>query len=711
MNQYGFFVDLSRCIGCNSCTVSCKQWHDIAPGPIKPMRVYQWESGAFPNVKLRMLPIMCYHCATPTCLEACENKAIFKEETYGAVLVDPEKCNGSRRCWEACPYGTPQFPGDEAGAKMTKCNMCIDRLVDGLKPICVLSCSMRALEFGPMEEMVQKYGRPDRQHARLGYGPCRLTCPAEVDAEGYIALLKEGKLREAIELFRVASPFAGVLGRVCSHPCEADCQRGKIDQPVSIRCLKRYMADVELEQGRKRAAPLPVTQTERVAVIGSGPAGLSCAYDLAKKGYRATVFEAAPKCGGMLRYGIPEYRLPKAILESEIAYVEELGVDLRTGMPQTSLAEIFRQGYQAIFVATGAGISQRLSIPGEEASGVLYALDFLKKANSGEDTGSGKNVVVIGGGSAAIDSARTALRLGAKEVHLICLESRDLTCRDRMLAEDLEIEEAEAEGVIIHSCLGVSRISTEEGKVSGLETISCTSVLDNAGRFSPTFCEGLAPTLKADTVIVAIGQKADVGNLAELEKTASGNIRVDETTLETNVKAVFAGSDAVTGPVDVIHAIAQGKRGAETIHRYLQGMDLRVGRRPPARKQTRGRGETSARPPAISIRDRKDFSEVTPGFDAKTAEEQAGRCLRCGTTVPSVIFKAVDSKTMVIPWDARRALELWRKRWAENGESLADVFDDPSRVFEAPVDIVGRNRLLLKASNSEELLYFTTDDE
>jgi DMSO reductase iron-sulfur subunit len=710
MTQYGFFVDLSRCIGCHSCTVSCKQWHDIAPGPAKPMRVYQWESGAFPVVKLRMLPVMCFHCEDPSCVKACENKALYKEEKYGAVLVDPDKCKGERRCWAACPYGAPQYEGDAPGRKMTKCNMCIDRLEEGLKPICVLSCSMRALEFGPFPEMIRRYGRPNRPDVKPGYGPCRLACPAEVHAEGYMALLSEGKFKEAIALFRETTPFAGVLGRVCTHPCESDCQRGKIDQPVSIRALKRYMADYELREGRQRAVPVSAIRDERVAIIGSGPAGLSCAYDLVRMGYPATVFETAPKSGGMLRYCIPEYRLPKAVLENEIAYIEELGVDLRTGVPQKTIDGLFSEGYKAIFVATGAWISQKLGVPGDEAEGVLYGLDFLKRANSGDQIALGKSVVVIGGGSVAVDSSRTALRLGAKEVHLVCLESRDLSCRDRMFAQDLEIEEAEEEGVVIHSCLGVRRIGVEEGRVSSVETICCTSVVDDEGRFAPSFCDGPSPVIKADTIIVAIGQRVDPGSLTELEKIPSGNIRADEITLETSVQGVFAGSDVVTGPASVVRSIAQGKRGAESIHRYLRGTDLKEGRRSQAASLSDS-NEKSACPAPIPVAERKGFAEVAQGFDDDTARQQTDRCLRCGTTLPCVIFRAVDPRRMVIPWDASRALELWQKRQAEDGEPLPDVFGELSDVFDAPVDRVGRNRLILKPRNSEELLYCTTDDE
>ena len=711
MTQYGFFVDMSRCIGCNSCTVSCKQWHDISPGPAKPMRVYSWETGVFPSVKLHMLPIMCYHCETPSCLEACENKAIYKEKKYGAVLVDPEKCRGDRKCWAACPYGTPQFADDEPGTKMIKCTMCIDRLEQGLKPICVLSCSMRALEFGPFEEIVKKYGNPNRLKARPGFGPCRLTCPAEVNGQGYMVLLAEGKYREAINLFRETTPFAGVLGRICTHPCETECQRGKIDQSVSVRALKRYMADVELKEGRAPAVPVPVKQREKVAIVGSGPAGLSCAYDLVKMGYAVTVFETAAESGGMLRYCIPDYRLPKDILENEIRFIEEMGVEIRTNAPRRSLDEIFGDGYGAVFVAIGAWKSQKLGALGEESEGVLYALEFLQQANGCEETGLGKKVLVVGGGNVAIDSARTARRLGAEEVHLMCRRSRDLSGPDRMLAEDSEIEEAEEEGVEIHSCLGVKRFVAKEGRVAAVETMPRISVWDEEGRYAPKFGDGESPVFRVDTVIMAIGQEVDAGELADLEKTRRGTIKADEITLETSKRGVFAGSDAVTGPANVIRSIAQGKRGAESIHRYLRGMDLREGRLPQAPPPVFSGGERSLRLPVISVEERKGFKEVSVGLDDARAREQADRCLRCGNTIPSVVFRAQEPKSMVIPWDAKKALELWRKRSAESGELLPDVFGKPSDILEAPRDIVGRNRLVLKARNSEDLLAFTTDDE
>lgn len=710
MNQYGFFIDLSRCIGCNACTVSCKQWHDISPGPAKPVRVYQWETGQFPDIQLHMLPVMCFHCETPLCLDACESKAIYKEEKYGAVLVDREKCQGSRRCWEACPYGAPQFEGDQPDAKMTKCTMCIDRLEKGLKPICVLSCSMRALEFGPLNEIIQSYGNQNRVGAKAGYAPCRLNCPAEVDAEGYMAFLSERKFKEAIDRFRETTPFAGTLGRLCTHPCEGDCQRGKIDQSVSIRALKRFMADYELREGRERARPVARIHEDPVAIIGSGPAGLSCAYDLVKMGYPVTIFETAPKSGGMLRYCIPEYRLPKGILDNEIRYIEELGVEIKPGTKLANVDEVFAKGYKAIFIATGTWISHRLGIPGEDADGVMDALDLLKRVNSGEKVKISRKVVVIGGGSVAIDASRIALRLGAKEVHLVCLETREFTSRDRMPAQDREIEEAEQEGVLIHPCLGVKEIRTDQGRVSGIETVGCVSVFDHEEKFSPKFSDE-GGFIEAETIILAVGQKADPTDFVELDRGSSGNILADELTLETNIKGVFAGADVVTGPANVIRSIAHGKRGAVSIDRFLRGVDLREGRNPLVEEVNEQIRRRSLPSPTLPIGERKDLCEVEKSYDQETAMEQASRCLRCGSIMPSVVFKPIDPKVMLIPWDGKRTLELWQKRDHDGGERLPDLFDRISDVTEASLDNVGRNKLVLKAKNCEELLYYTMDDE
>jgi len=344
-------------------------------------------------------------------------------------------------------------------------------------------------------------------------GPCQVACPAGMNAWKYVNLALLGKFKEALEVIRETTPLAGVLGSVCTRPCESscergkvdapvgesNCERGKVDAPVGIRSLKYFVADHEMRAGRKKATPVKQTKDSQVAILGSGPAGLSCAYE----------FEARSWPGGLLRYGIPEFRLARDIVDNEISYIEELGVDIRTNTPVKNLKDIFNQGYKAIFLGTGCPTSLRLDIPNEDAQGVIYALDFLNRVNSGGSVSLGDRVAVIGGGAAAIDAARVCLRRGAKEVHLVCLESRDLNCKDRMLAQAYEIEEAAKEGLIIHPSLGPKKILTKNGKVAGLETIICTSVREADGTFAPKYAEGPTPTIEADTIVVAIGQKPE----------------------------------------------------------------------------------------------------------------------------------------------------------------------------------------------------------
>ena len=481
------------------------------------------------------------------------------------------------------------------------------------------------------------------------YPPCQVKCPAAVNGQDFLYLIAQGKYKESLELVRMAIPFAGVLGRICTHPCEKECERGEVDEPLSLRSLHRFVADVELREGREKAKPIEKTKEERVAIIGSGPGGLACAYELVKNGYPVTVFEAAPKSGGMMRYGIPEYRLPKHVLDDEINYIEELGVEIKTNTPVENLEDIFNQGYKAIFMSTGAWTSQTLNIPDEDAKGVIYALEFLKQVNSGETVALGEKVAVIGAGSVAIDAARLSLRLGAKEVNLICLESTDLTCKDRMPAQDMEIEQAQEEGVIIHPSLGVAKILTDEEKVTGLETVSCVSVIDSEGRFAPEFSEGPAPMIQADTVIVAIGQKPDEKGFAELDKTPLGTLKVDETTLETSIQGVFAGGDVVSGPADVISAVAAGKQAAISIELYLAGMDLKESRPAPLQRieEVPKEGvEKEARQviPVLEPAKRKTLAEVELGYEDQTAMRESQRCLHCGVFAQKEVSESAQTR-------------------------------------------------------------------
>jgi len=519
-----------------------------------------------------------------------------------ARYVDVDKCTGCAECANACPV--------EVANEFD------------------LGLGQRKAIYRPFPQAVPNVFVIDKQ----GYPPCRVACPAGVNAQGYIALISQGKFREALEVLRRTMPFAGVCGRVCTHPCELECARGKVDEPVSIRSLKRFMADYELRVGREKATPIERTKEDKVAIIGSGPAGLACAYDLVREGYPVTVFEAAPQSGGLLRYGIPEYRLPKKVLDNEISYVKELGAEIKTNTPVKNLEDIFNQGYEAIFLATGAGTSQKMGIPHEDAEGVIHALDFLKQASLGIKVDHGQQVAIIGGGNAAVDAARAAKRLGAKEVSIVYRRSRA-----EMPAVSTEVDEAEQEGVNLHILAAPVRVLTKDGRLTGIQCIRMElGDPDASGRRRPIPIKGSEFNMDVDSVIIAIGQGVDKAMLPkELEYTGWGTLVVDQVTLQTNIEGVFAGGDVVSGPADVIAAIAGGKEAAISIDRYLRGVDLKEGRPIPIKrvKEVSKDGVEARARQAMPILDpekREGFTEVELGFDEKAAIEEAKRCLNCG---------------------------------------------------------------------------------
>jgi heterodisulfide reductase subunit A len=464
-----------------------------------------------------------------------------------------------------------------------------------------------------------------------GYPPCRVACPAGVNAQGYIALISQGKFKEALEVLRRTMPFAGVCGRVCTHPCEHECERGKVDQPVAIRSLKRFMADYELKAGREKAALVERTKEEKVAIVGSGPAGLACAYDLVRQGYPVTVFESAPEAGGLLRYGIPEYRLPKEILSNEVSYVQELGVEIKTNTPVKDLTEIFNEGYKAIFLGTGASLSQKIGIPGENIPGVLHALDFLRQINFGVKVNLGSKVAVIGGGNAAIDAARIARRLGVSEITIVYRRSRA-----EMPAIPSEIEEMEREGIKIQFLAAPVKVLSKDEKVSGIQCIRMElGAPDASGRRRPVPVKGSEFTIDVDNVIIAVGQGVDKAMLPrELDYTGWGTLEVDPVTLQTNIDGVFAGGDVVSGPADVIAAITAGKEAAISMDRYLRDRDMKEGR-PETVKRVKEVSKDGVTPiprnsmPTLELEKRNGFDEVELGFDEKMAIKEAQRCLNC----------------------------------------------------------------------------------
>ena len=413
---------------------------------------------------------------------------------------------------------------------------------------------------------------------KRGTAPCKATCPAHVSVQGYVALIKEGKYREALELFKDSHPFPAICGRICHHPCEEICTRSDVDDPVAIQYLHRFLGDLDLSSEEPYIPALEQVREERVAVIGAGPAGLAAAYFLTRHGYQVTVFEKLPVKGGMMAVGIPSYRLPRDILTAEIKIIEDMGVEIKTGVTfgeDITLDSLKDDGFHAIFLATGLHLSRVLNVEGEDLPGVLKGVDLLRDAALGNEVHVGKKVIVIGGGNVAIDVALTSMRKGAHEVSLVCLEKQD-----EMPAWDYEIEEALDEGVKIINSLGPRRLEEREGRLAGIEFKRCVAVFDESGVFSPKYDETDLTTMDADTVIVSIGQAADLSfaDRSGISVSRKGGIEVDPVTLETNIKGVFAGGDVFYGPKSVVEAVACGKEAAESIERYLKGLDLKEGR-------------------------------------------------------------------------------------------------------------------------------------
>lgn len=470
------------------------------------------------------------------------------------------------------------------------------------------------------------------------YAPCRKACPAEVNVQGYVSLIAQGKFKEALEIIRKDIPLPLVCGRVCFSPCEDACTRKDFDEAVSIRALKRLAADYELKMGKtEKPKPIPKTHSEKVAIIGSGPSGLTAAYELVKSGYPITVFESTPKPGGALRYCIPAYRLPKDILEDEIGYIKALGVEFKTNTKvgkDVTIDDLFKQGYKAIFIGSGAHRCLSLNIEGEELEGVMHSLTFLNNINYGRPVKLGKKVIIVGGGNVAVDVARTAKRLGPDEVTVLYRRTEQ-----EMPAHKQEVEEAKLEGVKFQFLTSPKKIVGKDGKVVGIECLKMRlGEPDESGRRRPIPVEGSEFTVPADTVILAIGETPDTSFLPkEIQITKGNTIVVDQVTLQTIVPNIFAGGDAVTGPASVVEAIAAGKKAAESIDRYLRGLDLKAGREKETYETkwatTEKPVEKNPRQPMPRLEPLQratNFNEVELGFAPKAGMQEAHRCLSCG---------------------------------------------------------------------------------
>jgi formate dehydrogenase beta subunit len=511
--------------------------------------------------------------------------------------------------------------------------------------------------------------------------PCRTGCPVRTNAGGYVRAVAEWDTARGYRIARAPNPLASICGRICAHPCESNCRRGVIDQPISIRALKRTLTERHGVENTLSAQPTALTSLglavagpdgpARIGVVGAGPAGLSCAHDLALLGYRVTLFDSAPVVGGMLYQGVPEYRLSRDLIRAEVDQILALGVELRLEWKlgrDFTVGDLRRNGYAAVFLALGASRGRDLNIPGTDLDGVINGVDFLLNANLGYRIALGERVIVIGGGNVAIDvartalryaaaeekpklpggaelllhtwgydnafidAARTALRLGARHVQLVSLESRL-----QMPAHPDEVREAEEEGIALVPGLGPKAILGKDGRAVGLEALEVASLFDSAGRFNPTFVPGSERRLEADTIILSVGQQPDPTCLsadAEIEITPRGLVKVDPATLATTMAGVYCGGDLAFGPRIVIAAEADGKRAALAIHESLGGGTVprvRARFRPIELNRAGDHYDRIPRQavPALPVARRTGFREVDQGYSDEQARLEASRCLWC----------------------------------------------------------------------------------
>lgn len=601
---------------------------------------------------------------------------------------------------------------------------------------------------------------PDLEHWKAQV-KCQAGCPVRTDAGRYVQLIAEGRDEDAFLVARAPNPFASVCGRVCAAPCEDACRRGSIDAPISIRALKRYVTEqygVESRrpdtQDRLRERPilegnlysghLPVVpladagaaRGRKVAVIGAGPAGLSAAHDLALLGYDVTVFDAAAEPGGMMRFGIPEYRLPRTLIHEEIAKILALGVRLRSGValtPSYGLAEVRGEGFESVFLSVGVSQGRDLQAPGVELDGVVKAVDYLLNVNRGYRMDLGRRVVVIGGGFVAFDAARTALRLGredearelqgetdarmkeafdsaraalrggATEVTIVSLESFAEMPVLRTTQGHEEFEEAQKEGVVFLPRRGPRRF-LGDGRLQRVELRGVLSVFDENGRFSPRYDDEDVVALEADSCVLAIGQRADLSFLKPadgVELTPGGTIRVDPATLGTSARGVFAGGDVAFGPRNLIEAVANGKRAARSIHELLAGerarleVTLEVEKLPTRDYRMIAGFELldRAAPPTLDVGRRTGIAEVETGYDSAAAVSQAARCLvchvqtiydpekcvlcsRCVDVCPEYCLAIVPFESLDLPQDQRDELQA---RAQAGGLPLSAMIKDDER--------------------------------
>jgi|GEM_PF-462864 len=622
--QRGFYFDQSRCTGCYACTIACKDDHDIPAGPAKWLRLSYREEGEFPRLFVSYVVSPCYQCAEPLCAYVCPNEAICKREEDGIVVVDRDKCRGEITC-------------------------------------------------GIIDE---KSMGPDFLYGE-GQSPCQIACPAHVQVPAYVNLAAKGRFKEALDIVRQHMPLPSICGKVCMHPCETVCKRQDLDDPIAIMAIKGFLAD-NVEQSIP--SPIPRIYDKSVAIVGSGPAGLASANDLIRKGYGVTIFEAMTVAGGMLVAGVPAHRLPRYATERDINYLRALGIEIRTSSPvnlKDGIAHLLADGFSAVLLALGAHKGQKLDLPGANLNGVLTGTDFMRAVNMGEDAPVGNSIAVVGGGNVAIDCARSAIRLGAKEAHVICLESRD-----KIPADKDEVKQAIQEGVILHTSSTTTKINRQHSHVDGIRMQRISNlVFSEDGKISFSKQSGTGETLKVSTVIFAIGQSPDLTGLsteADIKIKTSGSISADPQTMMTGRKGVFAAGDCSNGATSIVEAIASGQRAAFFIDRYLQEENLPVRTKSvidpatikvniPPDKQKQRRESMSL----LSVKDRSsNFKEVAKGYSQAAVIAEAKRCLNCAGHLCKDVCPYSAPQFAIEEKAKMQKCDLCLERWAQGKKPI-----------------------------------------
>ncbi|MBW1695699.1 MAG: FAD-dependent oxidoreductase [Deltaproteobacteria bacterium] len=623
----------------------------------------------------------------------------FKEDPL--YVRDYNLCIGCTRCVRVCRdlrgVDVLGFVFDKNGQPM------VGTLKLGLLESGCKYCTA-CVEVCPTGALMDKSVHPGKKEEQLV--PCRSACPANIDVPGYVRLIAEGNPDKANAVIREKVPFPGILGRVCLHPCEEVCRRSEVNEPVSICALKRYAAD------KAKGNPIRVGKDsgKRIAIVGAGPAGLTAAFYLRKKGHSITLFDAKDRPGGMMRYGIPAYRLPRSVIDAEIKQIMDLGIDLR---PNQSLGKDFTisnlksSGYNAIFLATGAPISRRIEVEGSNGPDILWGIEFLEAVARDEKIRLKERVIVVGGGNVAIDVSLTARRCGAKSVTMVCLE-----CQEEMPAHRCEIEEAVAEGVQILPSWGPHKILRENGRITGMELVQCTCVFDEKGNFCPEFGDS-RQKIEADQVIMAAGQQTDLSCLKGEDAVCieNGRIVVDNETLQTDLQGVFAGGDVATTPGAVIHAIAAGRKAAASIDRALGGtgdieqtLYSRQSPRPYLGRDENFANRPREKVPQLDMEQRHTgFKEISLGFTEKQAERESKRCLQC-----DLRLYLKSNPSAPAPWlsfDSDSVMQV------PDTEGVYTLLDQEHKVLAIKGTVNLRTSLLDELKESDKAVWFEYEED